>query len=223
MKKSIVLSLCTAVIALSSCGPAYYDTEQFVDYIKTADGEMTERVPGEYYLAEWEYANVASTIVYLNGEYFISLNSDTFSPVLVSFENAENAIDWLDKTYARLTEVRQKMKDAGVEKIEEKITLDETKIFYVAGRSYKSRGPEYAVDRVTWINFPWIKVDLNDSDEDEIELKVLSNRLTITDKSYHAMIAALKSRDVMKKKLQGFVENGIDKHRSQKELEDSIY
>ena len=105
MKKSIVLSLCTAVVALSSCGPAYYDTEQFVDYIKTSDGEMTERVPGEYYLAEWEYANVASTIVYLNGEYFISLNSDTFSPVLVSFENAENAIDWLDKTYARLTEV----------------------------------------------------------------------------------------------------------------------
>ena len=205
--------------------PKWYTTEQFVKYIKTTEPDLRTEEAGEYYTASWRHESVSAKVVYLNGDYYIDLGA--YFPILVPFENAERAITWLNRTYSRLTDLRDDMKDAGVENIDKKITLDNPRIFYSADRSYRSSGPRYEIDKNPDFMYPRIEVDLDrsyyDYDGDNIEVKIGGNTLTISDKSYHAMIAALKCRNEMEKELSKYVKSENERERRKRELENSIF
>ena len=191
----------------------------FGDYVSGNDGRMNTRVSGEYYSASWDYGISTADIVYINGSYYINLG-----PVLVSLSDADRAISWLTDLYTKLTDTRQKMKDAGVERIEKKITIDNPGFLYTADQSYRSTGPRYNVEYVEWIDRPSIEIDLDrDYGQGKIQFQVNSHHLTISDDSYPAMIAALKARNEMKAKLEKYINEQQELDRRKREIEDSIW
>ena len=145
-------------------------------------------------------------------------------PILVSLSDADRAISWLTDLYTKLTDTRQKMKDAGVERIEKKITIDNPGFLYTADQSYRSSGPRYNVEYVEWIDRPSIEIELDrDYGQDKIQFQVNSHYLTISDDSYPAMIAALKARNEMKTKLEKYINEQQELDRRKREIEDSIW
>ena len=211
--------------------PTWKNTEQFMKFIKTSDGDMDVKIDEveNYYYASWSYDHNSAYIVYINDKYYIALNSPYFRPfIIIPFENAERAIAWLDGIYSKLTGVRQQLKDAGLEEVEKQITLPDPSMCYVVDDNYRSGQPDWCIDYDLRIWNSTIDVDLDreeyDYDKDQIKIHFTPDCwLTITDASYHAMVAGLKSRDVMKKKLEKFVMEEKDRERRQKQLEDSIY
>ena len=211
--------------------PTWKNTEQFMKFIKTSDGDMDVKIDKveNYYYASWSYDHNSAYIVYINDKYYIALNSPCWPPfIIIPFENAERAIAWLDGIYSKLTGVRQQLKDAGLEEVEKQITLPDPSMCYVVDDNYRSGQPDWCIDYDLRITYSTIDVDFDreeyDYDKDQIEIHFTSSCwLTITDASYHAMVAGLKSRDVMKKKLEKFVMEEKDRERRQKQLEDSIY
>jgi hypothetical protein len=211
--------------------PTWYNTEQFMKFIKTSDGDMAVKIDEveNYYYASWSYDYNSVYIVYINDKYYIALNSPYFRPfIIIPFENADRAIAWLDGIYSKLTGVRQQLKDAGLEEVEKQITLPDPSMCYVVVDNYRSGQPDWRIDYDLRIWDSTIDVDFDreeyDYDKDQIKIHFTpSCWLTITDASYHAMVAGLKSRDVMKKKLEKYVMEEQDRERRQKQLEDSIY
>ena len=211
--------------------PTWYNTEQFMKFIKTSDGDMAVKIDEveNYYYATWSYDHNSVHIVYINDKYYIALNSPYFRPfIIIPFENADRAIAWLDGIYSKLTGVRQQLKDAGLEEVEKQITLPDPSMCYVVDDNYRSGQPDWRIDYDLRIWDSTIDVDFDreeyDYDKDQIKINFTpSCWLTITDASYHAMVAGLKSRDVMKKKLEKYVMEEQDRERRQKQLEDSIY
>ena len=196
-----------------------YQRLRYGDYVKKEYGRMNTRVSGEYYSASWDYGISTADIVYINGSYYINLG-----PVLVSLSDADRAISWLTDLYTKLTDTRQKMKDAGVERIEKKITIDNPGFLYTADQSYRSTGPRYNVEYVEWIDRPSIEIDLDrDYGQGKIQFQVNSHHLTISDDSYPAMIAALKARNEMKAKLEKYINEQQELDRRKREIEDSIW
>lgn len=211
--------------------PTWYNTEQFMKFIRTSEGEMSTKNDEveDYYYASWSHDYNSAYIVYINDKYYIALNSPYFRPfIIVPFENADRALVWLDGIYSKLTNIRQQLIDADLEEVEKKITIEEPYMCYVVTNNYRSGEPDWRIDYDLSIWSSTIDVDLDrdeyDYGKDEIEIHFSpSCWLTITDASYHAMCAALKSRNVMKQKLEKYVERERDRERRQKQLEDSIY
>lgn len=209
--------------AKESDAPRYYNTEQFMNLIKTSDCEVRVEREGEYYTGYWSHDYNYATIVYLNGEYYICVNGNgTYQPVLVSFENANKAIAWLEKSYSRLLEIERKAKEVEVSKVSEDITLDKTDAFYVIKDTYKSEGPKYRL-----VTDPWISSEIWIEPENDWAQLIISfsyyGDIHLRDETYHAMMAALKSRHIMKRKFEVHVEKELTRENRQRELDDLIY
>lgn len=194
-----------------ACFPEYLNTEQFIKWIQWIPGEMTTE--NYYHYGVWRYHDQSVSMVCANGKYYIAFNdfSSYNVRVVVPFENADKAVKWLDKTYSRLTDVRKQMNAAGVTSVNKKITIEVPDMLCLIETSgYRS----CEVKPVSSALNSEISIDKNRSTgTDKIEININPYRsLTISDESYHAMKAALKSRDVMMKVLKAY-----------KELEDSIY
>ena len=200
-----------------------YNTEEFMKFIKTSDCEVHVEQEGEYYTGYWSNHYNSATIVYLNGEYYICVNGDgTYKPVLVSFENADKAISWLEKSYSRLLEIERKAKEVEVSKVSEDITLDKTDAFYVIKDTYKSEGPKYRL-----VTDPWISSEIWIEPEDDWAQLIISfsyyGDIHLRDETYHDIIAALKSRHIMKRKFEVHVEKEFTRESRRRELDKLIY
>jgi hypothetical protein len=194
-----------------ACFPEYLNTEQFIKWIQWIPGEMTTE--NYYHYGVWRYDDQSVSMVCAGGKYYIAFNdfSSYYARVVVPFENADKAVKWLDKTYSRLTDVRKQMNAAGVSSVNKKITIEVPDMLCLIETSgYRS----CEVKPVSSARNSEISIDKNRSTgTDKIEINIDPyHSLTISDESYHAMKAALKSRDVMMKALKAY-----------KELEDSIY
>ena len=204
--------------------PTCFDTEQFMELIRTTYCQINVEREGEYYIGTWSHDYNYATIVYLNGEYYICVNgAGGYHPILVTFENAGKAMSWLENTYSRLLDIEQKAIDAEVDKIEEDITLAETDAFYVIKETYNRDGPKYRVITDPWIYTSKVWVEPEDGIAQIIYKLGYYGDLYLMDENYHAMMAALKSRHVMKKKFEVLLKKEWDRERRKKELEDSIY
>ena len=192
------------------CSPEWLNTGQFMKWIRIYNGVMKTENDYGYNYGTWSYKDQSVSMICFKGQYYIALDNDYSSAVMVPFENAEKAMRWLDGVYSRLTDIRKKMDASGVSDIEKNITIEEPDMLYCLEKHYSPT----EVYRISDISYSEISIKRNRSfGTDHISISFEPRgSLTVSDESYHAMMAALKSRNEMKKQLDAY-----------KELEDSIY
>ena len=192
------------------CSPEWLNTGQFMKWIRIYNGVMKTENDYGYNYGTWSYKGQSVSMICFKGQYYIALDNDYSSAVMVSFEDAEKAMRWLDGVYSRLTDIRKKMDASGVSDIEKNITIEEPDMLYCLKKIYRST----EVYRISDISYSEISIKRNRSfGTDHISISFEPRgSLTVSDESYHAMMAALKSRNEMKKQLDAY-----------KELENSIY
>lgn len=193
------------------CFPEWLNTGQFMKWIRINDGVMKTEDYYDYHYGTWSYKDQEVSALCFEGKYYVFFEPARFDYiVVVPFENAEKAMRWLDGVYSRLTDIRKKMDASGVSDIEKNITIEEPDMLYCLDKNYRST----EICRISDISYSEISIKRNRSfGTDHIRISFEPRgSLTVSDESYHAMMAALKSRNEMKKKLDAY-----------KELEDSIY
>lgn len=192
------------------CFPEWLNTGQFMKWIRITDGVMKTEDYYDYHYGTWSYKDQEVSALCFEGKYYVCLNAWYDYLVVVPFENAEKAMRWLDGVYSRLTDIRKKMAASGVSDIEKNITIEEPDMLYCLKKIYRST----EVYRISDISYSEISIKRNRSfGTDHIRISFESSgSLTVSDESYHAMMAALKSRNEIKKQLDAYME-----------LEDSIY
>jgi hypothetical protein len=193
------------------CSPEWLNTGQFMKLIRHTAGVMKTEDYYDYYYGTWSYKDQEVSALCFEGKYYVVLDHEWYDYlVVVPFENAEKAMRWLDGVYSRLTDIRKKMDASGVSDIEKNITIEEPDMLYCLKKIYRST----EVYRISDISHSEISIKRNRSfGTDHISISFEPRgSLTVSDESYHAMMAALKSRNEIKKQLDAY-----------KELEDSIY
>jgi alpha-galactosidase len=148
-------------------------------------------------------------MICFKGQYYIALDNGYSSAIMVPFEDAEKAMVWLEGVYSRLNDVRQKMTASGVREINKKITIEVPDMLYRFDKSfYFSHGN---IDHISSISSSEVRVDRHSSsgkDRIVIQFNNPYYKLTVSVESYHAMMAALKSRNEMKRQLDAYMELG---------------
>ena len=196
---------------LVECSPEWLNTGQFMKLIRHTAGEMKTEDYYDYHYGTWSYKDQEVSALCFEGKYYVCFAAWYDYFVVVPFENAEKAMSWLDGVYSRLNDVRKKMDASSVSDIEKNITIEEPDMLYCLEKFYGST----EVCRISNISYSEISIKRNRSfGTDHIRITFEEPRcsMTVSDESYHAMMAALKSRNEMKKQLDAY-----------KELEDSIY
>ena len=195
------------------CFPEWLNTGQFMKWIRINAGVMKTEDDYDYHYGTWSYNDQSVSVICFKGQYYIALDDGYSSAIMVPFEDAEKAMVWLEGVYSRLNDVRQKMTASGVREIDKKITIEVPDMLYRFDKSfYFSHGN---IDRISGISSSEVRVGRHTSsgkDKIVIQFNNPYYMLTVSVESYHAMMAALKSRNEMKKQLDAY-----------KELEDSIY
>lgn len=188
------------------CSPEWLNTGQFMKWIRIYNGVMKTENDYGYNYGTWSYKDQSVSMICFKGQYYIALDNDYSSAVVVPFENAEKAMRWLDGVYSRLTDIRKKMDASGVSDIEKNITIEEPDMLYCLKKIYRST----EVYRISDISYSKISIKRNRSfGTDHISISFEPRgSLTVSVESYHAMMAALKSRNEMKKQLDAYMELG---------------
>lgn len=193
------------------CSPEWLNTGQFMKLIRHSAGKMKTEDYYDYHYGTWSYKDQEVSALCFEGKYYVFFEPVSYYGfVVVPFENADKAMRWLEGVYSRLTDIRKKMDASGVSDIEKNITIEEPDMLYCLEKNYRSTD----IYRISDIGYSEISIKRNRSlGTDHIRISFEPRgSLTVSDESYHAMMAALKSLNEMKKQLDAY-----------KELEDSIY
>jgi hypothetical protein len=189
--------------------PKWFNTEQFMDLIETSDPSMHTKTRNgySYYYASWTHEYVSASMICIDGDYYISVGLPVIPFLVVPIENAESALVWLDGLYSNLVDLRQQLKDAGLDKVETDITVQVPDMCCIVKERYSSSQAPWCIESVLRIERASIEIDLEredfDYDDDQITIRFYPGcSFTITDASYHAMRAALKSCYVMRDKFE---------------------
>lgn len=196
---------------LVECSPEWLNTGQFMKLIRHSAGEMKTEDYYDYHYGTWSYKDQEVSALCFEGKYYVCFDAWYDYFVMVPFEDAEKAMVWLEGVYSRLTDIRKKMDASGVSDIEKNITIEEPDMLYCLETFYGRT----EVCRISDISYSEISIKRNRAfGTDHIRITFDEPRcsMTVSDESYHAIMAALKSRNEMKKQLDAY-----------KELEDSIY
>lgn len=191
------------------CFPEWLNTGQFMKWIRINDGVMKTKDYYDCHYGTWSYKDQEVSALCFEGKYYVCFDAWYDYFVMVPFEDAEKAMVWLEGVYSRLNDVRQKMTASGIREIDKKITIEVPDMLYRFDKSL------YYIDHISSISSSEVRVDRHSSsgkDKIVIQFNNPNYKLTVSVESYHAMMAALKSRNEMKKQLDAYME-----------LEDSIY
>lgn len=199
--------------------------------VELKGGKLSTERPGEFYYGAWNYGNSKIGMAWINGGYYIVMSCymsavQTFGSsyaVYVSFDDADRATSWIESQYSKLNDIMKQMKENEVEEISKTIAIEDPGLFYFY-HFYHDAG-YYSDGSCTLplsVNTATINIDLGKNPHVEMSLGLFYD-LKISDKTYPVMMDALKNRHKMKKQLEAYVNEQLDKERRKRELENSIW
>ena len=187
MKKSLVLIM-LACLACSCTSEASY-----MRIFKYQEGEMSEYY--NTFSAYWDYAGSDAYMVHLNGQYYIGVGYyDGYDyGLLVDIRDAEKAMAWIENAYT-LAETSE----------DETLELEDPQVFMPLKYESRKGTRKYYVANKNSLSETTVSRNGNGKFQEMI-IDFEYGIIELTPRDYRCMMAAFKSINVMKEKLEDFI------------------